>query len=144
MPDIYNTRKEFHDPKSLTEDFRYEEDPDRNLQADYKADATGNVAETVLTDAFTVEDGYTLLIHHIDIESDVETLLKLKKTIDAGTNWTILRQFKLASKGMLERDYVKSPFSFTGSGTDVQVRLYYIQPVAGRVSGGWNGKYIKT
>jgi len=144
MPDVYNTRKELHDPKSTTEDFRFEEDPNRNLQADYKADAVGNVAETALTDAFTVADGYTLLIHHIDLESDVETLLKLKKTIDAGANWTVVRQFKLASKGMLERDYLGSPFSFVGSGANVQVRLYYIQPVAGRVSGGWNGRYIKT
>lgn len=144
MPDVYNTRKELHDPKSTTEDFRYEEDPNRNLQADYKEDAAGNVAETALTDAFTVADNYTLLIHHIDLESDVETLLKLKKTTDGGTTWTTVRQFKLASKGMLERDYLGSPFSFEGDGSDVQVRLYYIQPVAGRVSAGWNGRYIKT
>lgn len=149
MQQAYKTRKQLHDPTAETEDFRYEEDPNRNLQTyiedeTYKEDAIGNVAETALTDAFTVEDGYTLLIYHFDLESDGETSFYLKKSIDGGTNWTYVRQWKLSSKGHLSRDYEKAPFSFEGSNTNVQVRLYYKQPVAGRVSGGWNGKYIKT
>lgn len=137
-------REQFFNPKATTDDYRYKEDPNRNLQSDYKEDAAGNVAETALTDAFTVDDGYTLLINHLDLESDGETNFYLKKTTDGGDTWTYVRQWKLSSKGHLSRDYEKAPFSFEGSGTDVQVRLYYKQSAAARVSGGFNGKYIKT
>jgi len=141
---ILKRRGQLYEPKAPTDDFRYEEDPNRNFESSYKEDAAGNVAETALTDAFTVDDGYTLLINHFDLESDKETSFYLKKSVDGGTTWTYVRQWKLSSKGHLSRDYEKAPFSFEGSGTDVQVQLYYKQPVADRVSGGWNGKYIKT
>lgn len=141
---VQKYRKQFHDPKATAEDFRYEEDPNRNLQSDYEEDTTGNTTETALTDAFTVTDGYTLLIYHIDLEADVESSLYLKKSADGGDSWSYVRQWKLSSKGHLARDYNTAPFSFEGDGTNVQVQLYFKQPVAGRISGGWNGRYIKT
>jgi len=137
-------RKQFYDPKAATEDFRYEEDPYRNLQSSYKEDAAGSTSEKALTDAFTVEDGYTLLIFHFDFEADGETSFYLKYSTDGGGSWNYVRQWKLSSKGHLSRDYEKAPFSFEGSGTNVQVGLFYKQPATARVSGGWNGKYIKT
>lgn len=147
---VQKIREQVYDPKAGTDDFRYREDPNRNLESSYKEDAAGNVAETALTDAFPVDDGYTLLLNHLDFESDNETSFYLKKSVDGGATWTYVRQWKLSSKGQLSRDYEKAPFSFEGKPTGqtpdiaVQVRLYYKQPVAARVSGGWNGKYIKT
>ena len=137
-------RKQFYDSKAATEDFRYEEDPYRNLQSSYKEDTAGSTSEKALTDAFTVDDGYTLLIFHFDLEADGETSFYLKQSTDGGSSWSYVRQWKLSSKGHMSRDYEKAPFSFEGSSTNVQVRLYYKQPSAARVSGGWNGKYIKT
>lgn len=140
---VQKYRKQLYDPKATTEDFRYEEDPNRNLQSDYGTD-TGNVAETALTTAFTVEDGYTLLLHHLDFEAAGATQFYLKKSVDSGATWTYVRQWNLAAAGQLSPNYEKAPFSFEGSGTTVQVRLYYKGAGVTRTSGGWNGKYIKT
>ena len=141
---VQKIRKQLHDSKAATEDFRYEEDPYRNLQSDYNEDTAGSTSEKALTDAFTVDDGYTLLIFHFDFEADGETSFYLKQSTDGGDTWSYVRQWKLSSKGHMSRDYEKAPFSFEGSGTNVQVKLFYKQPAAARVSGGWNGKYIKT
>ena len=38
---VQKIRKQLHDSKAATEDFRYEEDPYRNLQSSYKEDTAG-------------------------------------------------------------------------------------------------------
>lgn len=142
MPQAYKVRRQLYDPKAGTEDFQYEDDPNRNLQSSY-AEVTGTgAAREALTAAFPVEDGYTLLISHIDFEAAALGQGFLEKSVDGGTNWTVVRQFHIPATENVPRDYEKAPFSFEGSDTNVQVRL--TQTLTGRVSGGWNGKYIKT
>lgn len=139
---VQKTRKQVYDPKAGTKDFRYEDDPNRNLQSDYKEVTGSGAAREALTDAFTVLDGYTLLISHIDFEGAANGQGFLEKTIDGGATWAVVRQYRIPTTTNVTRDYEKHPFSFEGDGTNVQVRL--TQTLTGRVSGGWNGKYIET
>ena len=139
---IQKQRRQLYDPKAGTKDFRYEEDPNKNLQSDYKEVTGTGAAREALTGAFTVEDGFTLLIHHIDFEAAAIGQGFLEKSVDTGTTWTVLRQYHIPATENVSRDYEKAPFEVEGSGAKVQVRL--TQTLTGRVSGGWNGKYIKT
>lgn len=144
---VQKIREQLYDPKATTDDFRYEEDPNRNLQSEYGSAAVVGA----LTSAKTVDDGYTLLIHHIDFEADGNAVVSLEKSTDGGTNWTTVRKWRLkttAAGGHFSRDYEKAPFSFEGKPTGqtpdiaVQVRLKLETVIA--TTGGWNGKYIKT
>jgi len=138
--------KRLFDHKAVTEDIRKESDPTRNLIDEFGEDAAGNIADTAIAATkYTVALGDTLLIDSIDIESDVESVVYLKVSI--ATSVSILRQYKLPAKGHLNIEY-PTPFAIagtaSGASTETFVQVHIKQPVAGRISAGYNGRLIKT
>jgi len=138
--------KKLFDHKAVTEDIRKEPDPLRNLIDEFGEDAAGNIADTAIAATkYTVAEGDTLLIDSIDIDSDVESVVYLKKSV--ATVVSILRQYKLPAKGHLNLDY-RTPFSIDGTASGVStetfVQVHIKQPVAGRISSGYNGRLIET
>lgn len=138
--------KKMFDHKAATEDIRKESDPTRNLIDKFEEDAAGNTADTALAATkYIVAEGDTLLITDIDIESDVESVVYLKKSV--ATVVSIIRQYKLASKGDIGRDY-RTPISIvgttSGASTETFVQVHIKQPVADRISAGFNGRLIET
>ena len=138
--------EELYDFESTVHDIRKKSDPNRNLIDKYDKDDTGATSSTELAGTkYIIGYGATLLVGSIDVESDVESIVYLKKSI--ATTVTIVRQFKLASKGHLHIDF-QTPFSFEGTadGTadETFVELFYLQPTAGRISAGWNGRLIES
>jgi len=142
-------KKQF-DFKSTTDDMRKESDPCRNIIQKYGVDANGvaspNTPDELADTAYTVEENTTLLIDEIDIESAVETYATLEVSVDNGSNWTVHRRWRLASKGHIGRSY-NTPFSFTGTASGVTatiVKMWFDQPSAGAISAGWNGRLIES
>ena len=138
--------KRLFDHKAATEDIRKESDTTRNLIDEFGEDAAGNTADTAIAATkYTVAEGDTLLIDSIDIESDVESVVYLKNSV--ATVVSILRQYKLPAKGHLSIDY-PTPFSVagtaSGASTETFVQVHIKQPVAGRISAGYNGRLIET
>ena len=146
--------EELYDFSATVHDIRKKIDPNRNLIDKFAEDADGattpDTAEVLLAGAdhdtkYVVGYGATLLVGSIDVESDVESIVYLKKSI--ATTVTIVRQFKLASKGHLHIDF-PNPFSFEGTAdgtsTETFVELWYAQPSAGRISAGYNGRLIES
>ena len=134
------------DHKAATEDIRKESDVTRNIIDEFGEDAAGNTADTAIAATkYTVAEGDTLLIDSIDIESDVESVVYLKKSV--ATVVSILRQYKLPAKGHLNIDY-RTPFSIdgtaSGASTETFVQVHIKQPVADRISAGYNGRLIET
>lgn len=138
--------KRLFDHKASTEDIRKESDITRNIIDEFGEDAAGNTADTAIAATkYTVAEGDTLLIDSIDIESDVESVVYLKKSV--ATVVSILRQYKLPAKGHLNIDY-RTPFSIdgtaSGASTETFVQVHIKQPVADRISAGYNGRLIET
>jgi hypothetical protein len=138
--------KSLYNHKATTEDIHKEPDTDRNLVDEFGEDAAGNTADTAIAATkYTVAEGDTLMIASVDIESDVESVVYLKKSV--ATTVSILRQYKLAAKGHLNVEY-QIPFSVagtaSGTATETFVQLFIKQPVAGRISAGFNGRLIET
>lgn len=138
-------KKQF-DFKSSTEDMRKEPDPFRNLIDEFGEDGTGATTDTAIAATkYTVALGTTLLIDSIDIEADVETLVYMKKSVDEDVS--IIRQYKLASKGNLDIKY-PTPLSIvgtaSGTATETFVQAHIKQPSIGRVSVGYNGRLIES
>lgn len=138
--------KRLFDHKASTEDIRKESDITRNIIDEFGEDAAGNTADTAIAATkYTVAEGDTLLIDSIDIESDVESVVYLKKSV--ATVVSILRQYKLPAKGHLNIEY-PTPFSIdgtaSGASTETFVQVHIKQPVADRISAGYNGRLIET
>jgi hypothetical protein len=134
------------DHKAATEDIRKESDATRNIIDEFGEDAAGNTADTAIAATkYTVAEGDTLLIDSIDIESDVESVVYLKKSV--ATVVSIMRQYKLPAKGHLNIEY-PTPFSVdgtaSGASTETFVQVHIKQPVADRISAGFNGRLIET
>ena len=138
--------KKLFDHKAVTDDIRKESDPDRNHVDEWGEDAAGNTADTAIAATkYTVAEGDTILIDSIDIESDVKSVVYLKKSV--GTTVSIIRQFKLPAEGHLNIEY-PTGFSIagtaSGTATETFVQLHIKQAVAGRISAGYNGRIIET
>lgn len=142
----YDHKDKYYDHKAPTEDLRKESDPNRNIISKFDEDAAGNTADTALAGTkYIVAEGDTLLISDIDIESDVESIVYLKKSV--ATTVSIVRQYKLSGKGHLTTSYC-TPFSIagtaSGTATETFVQLYIKQPSADRISAGFSGRLIET
>lgn len=101
-------------------------------------DLAGAVVPTTLGSVFTIPDGQRLTVYDVDVSALVATTVTLESSSDGGATFTTIEgEWHLASAGVFGRSYNKDKTPLTdlfGSGTDVQVRLRYLQAAAGRVT----------
>jgi len=101
-------------------------------------DAAGSAVAATLGNEYTVPDGKNIAITDFNGNCAGDMLANLQASTDGGTTWADVAEWWLAASGHLATDSgTGTYYSATGSGTNVRVRVRYINPAGAVRSGAW-------